>query len=460
MTLRPRSLQGRLLVGVLGLVAAVWLATSAATWFDVKHELDELLDGHLAQAAALLVVQQMHEAGEADETSVDAPTLHHYAPKVAFQVWHEGRLTLRSADAPAVPMGTVERVSRSGLRTQVIDGVEWRVFAAHGGERDVQVFVGEQTASRVAILWAVLRSTLWPMALALPLLGLVGWWAVRTGLAPLRLMGRTLSARDPRALQPVELADAPSEMKPMTDALNALFERISALMESERRFTADAAHELRTPLAAIRAQAQVALAEPDAIDRAHALQATIEGCDRAVRLVEQLLTLSRLEADTAPALARFDLAAAARRVTADLAPRAIEKQQTLELRADHAVAVLADDTLLGVLVRNLVDNAVRYSPRGATIRLTATAPRHGPARLVVEDSGPGLQKHEVARLGERFFRVLGNDEPGSGLGWSIVHRIARAFGAQVGVDRSADLGGLRVTVHWSLSDRVGVAHAG
>ena len=305
----PGSLQGRLLVMVLGLVVAVWLATAVMTWFDVRHELDELLDSHLAQAAALLVVQQARELDDGDDHHIDAPTLHRYAPKVAFQVWHEGRLARRSANAPAGPMTPLRKRFKTGFETVEIDGRAWRVFAAPGAERDVQVYVGEQVVSRASIAWAVLRSMLWPMAVALPLLALAAWWAVRQGVAPLRKLGGTLAARDPRALESVMMDGVPSEMAPMLDALNSLFERIGALMESERRFTADAAHELRTPIAAIRTQAQVALGEEDRELRRHALQATLEGCDRATRLVEQLLTLSRLDAGVSPPLTSIDFGA-------------------------------------------------------------------------------------------------------------------------------------------------------
>lgn len=445
---RP-SLQRRLLIGVIGLVALVWLGMAAYTAVDVRHELDELLDGHLAQAAGLLVVQQMQEVEEDHE--IKAPTLHRYAPRVAFQVWHEGRLVLRSADAPEQPMGKTGPQFEAGFRSVRIDATDWRVFAAAGLERDVQVFVGEQDASRWDILKAVLRGMLAPMALALPLLALVGWWGVRVGLAPLRHMGQALHSRDPRALQPVALPDATAEMTPMLDALNGLFERIAALMEAERRFTADAAHELRTPIAAIRTQAQVALGESGDAERRHALLATLEGCDRATRLVEQLLTLSRLETGEAPPAGIVDLAALARRTAADLAPKAIARQQDLALEvhtADAApVSLRGDDTLTGVLVRNLLDNALRYSPEGARIRV-GVAHVSGRAQLIVEDSGPGLETADRQRLGERFFRVLGTQASGSGLGWSIVRRIAQVHGASLAIDRSPTLGGLRVTVAW------------
>lgn len=446
MTARPRSLQGRLLVMVLGTVVTVWALTVTATWLDVRHELGELLDGHLAQAAALLVVQQGHEVAEGDH-DLDAPTLHRYAPKVAFQVFHEGRLALRSANAPVQPMIKHGATFPAGFSSVLINGAEWRVFAAQGGESDIQVFVGEQVDSRAAILRAVLRSTLWPMLLALPLLSLAAWWSVSRGLAPLRWLGRVLAARQPHALQAVQVDNAPAEMVPVLDALNSLFSRIGALMESERRFTADAAHELRTPIAAIRAQAQVALGEADDAARQHALQATLAGCDRATRLVEQLLTLSRLEADDRSTLAPLALDALARRVVAELAPQAIAKRQTIEVNAAVACAVRCDATLAAVLVRNLVDNAIRYSPPSARVHV-GVQPDPSGTRLTVEDSGPALAPVDLQRLGERFFRVIGSGEGGSGLGWSIVRRIAAVHGAAIVIGRSAALGGLSVTVTW------------
>jgi two-component system sensor histidine kinase QseC len=443
---RLRSLQARLLAALLGLVTVVWLGAALLTWFDARHELGELLDGHLAQAAAVLVVQQSKT--EDDDGVADAPSLHKYAPKVAFQVFHDGLLVMRSANAGVTPMAS----TRDGFATvRLTDGAQWRVFATRGAERDVQVYVGEQTASRNTILWGVLRSMLLPLVIALPLLALAGWWAVRQGLRPLHQLSHLLGQRQAQALEPVVLADLPSEMQPLVQALNALFERIEHMVASERRFTADAAHELRTPIAAIRAQAQVALgAGTDTAQRERALHFTLAGCDRATRLVEQLLMLARLE-DTASTAAepasRVDLSAVTRRVAAELAPTALAREQTLELDAIAPCPVTGNELLLGVLVRNLIDNALRYSPSGAQIRVSV-AQETGAAVLRVEDSGAGMTASEMSRLGERFYRVLGHEQPGSGLGWSIVKRIGDVVGAQIQVRRSELLGGLAVSVRW------------
>ena len=230
--------------------------------------------------------------------------------------------------------------------------------------------------------------------------------------------------------------------------MNALFGRIAGLIEAERRFTADAAHELRTPIAAIRAQAQVALgAGSDEATRTTALQHTLAGCDRATHLVEQLLTLARLEAHGSAVRETVDLVRTTREVLAALAPRALARRQALSLDGADRATLQGVPLLLDVLVHNLVDNALRYAPDGARVCVDVT--QAGDAvTLRVQDSGPGLDEAQRERLGERFFRVLGSAAPGSGLGWSIVRRIAQAHGASVTTARSAALGGLDVTVRF------------
>ncbi len=443
----PRSLQARVLALALASVVAVWLAAAAFTWHEAQGELDELLDGHLAQAAALLIVRQVDEIeAPEDDERVDAPALHRYAPKVAFQVWRKRELVARSANAPTTPMAEIQR----GFATTKIAGERWRVFAAPGRDRRVQVYVGEELDSRESILEGLLQGLIAPMLIALPLLALLLWWAVRRGLLPLRRLSQAIAEREPRTLQPIGTDAAgealPTEIAPLVDALNGLFERIATMLDSERRFTADAAHELRTPIAAIRAQAQVAQgAGGDETGRQHALAATLAACDRATRLVEQLLTLARLESSADGPGDAVDLSHVAREVLAELAPAALSRGQAVELEADAAVPVRGSATLLSVLVRNLADNALRYSPDGARVVVSVGSTQGRPV-LTVEDSGGGLSDAQQQRLGERFFRVLGTAATGSGLGWSIVRRIAAVHRAEVTTGRSAALGGLSVRV--------------
>jgi two-component system, OmpR family, sensor histidine kinase QseC len=435
------SLQVRLLGLMFGVLAVLWAATLALTLSDTRHELDELLDAHLAQSASLLLVQDADADGDVE--APETPILHRYAPRVAFQVWRDGRLVLRSANAPALPFGPVAR--RDGFAFVDVPGTRWRVFAAWDPGRRRQVYVGERVGARDDILRAVLRGVSWPLALALPVLGLATWWTVRRGLAPLRRLGRTLAARRPEALEPVAVDGMFAEMLPLAASLNDLLGRIADLLANERRFTADAAHELRTPVAAIRMQAQVARAAADEAARAHALDGLLAGCDRAARLIDQLLTLARVESAQAPEMADVELAGLVRGVMAELAPAALAKEQQLELDAPAPCVVRGNALLLAVLVRNLVDNAVRYAPREAAIMVRVQRERDGVV-LDVEDGGPGLADAELARLGERFYRMPGSAAPGSGLGWSIVRRIAAAHGARVDVRRSVRLGGLAVTV--------------
>ena len=439
------SLQQRLLTRTLGAVLVVWFATAAFVWFEARHEVDELLDAHLAQSAALLVVQQSVTPDD-DEPLLDAPTLHKYAHRVAYQVFHEDRLVMHSPNVAHTPMAQ----HTEGFETIILaDGQSWRVFAAPGRARDVQIYVAERVDSRDEILRAVLRGFLPPLTMALPLLLIGLWWNVRSGLQPLQRLRQVLLKRDTQTLAPVALPDTPQEVQPMLDALNDLLQRLAQRMETERRFTADAAHELRTPIAAIRAQAQVALtsASNDQV-RQQALQDTLLGCDRASRVVEQLLTLARVEGPQDVLSEPFRLDQLAQQIMADLTPEALRRHQTLELLAPDALQVNGQSTLWQILLRNLIDNALRYSPEGATVRIQALRADAQHVVVTVQDGGPGLSSEDKARLGERFFRVLGTSATGSGLGWSIVRHIATLQHIQVELGQSQALGGLQVTLRY------------
>lgn len=449
---RALSMRTRLLALLLGGMVLVWSAAALLTWRDAAHELDELLDAHLAQTAALLLARQEHlDHDDDDDRPLRTESLHRYAPRVAVQVFHDGRLVLRTANVGRAPMA--ER-GRTGYSVATLDEARWRVFVASGDD-DVVVIVGEQTASREDILRAVLRSVLWPLLLALPLLGIAAAWAVHRGLAPLRALGDVLARRAPGDAGPLAMPAAPVELDAPLAALDSLLARVERLLVSERRFTADAAHELRTPIAALRAQAEAALGARDAAERDAALEAVRAGTMRAARLVEQMLTLSRLDAGAQLELVPIDVAALTRQVMADLAPAALLRDQELSLDDVTPPPMRADETLLALLLRNLVDNAIRHAPDGARIRVIVDRSEDGRGRWTIADSGAGLPPDALVRLGERFYRGAPGASEGSGLGWSIVRRCAEVLSIDIDIGRSGELGGLEVMLRWVTAGGAG-----
>ena len=437
------SLRNRMLALVLGGVAVAWIGAAVFAYRDARHETDELLDGYLAQSAALIVAQ----AGEdLDELQLEhAAQLHRYARRVAFQIWDDGQ-TLRTHSANAPDRRLSPRTE--GFDEVEVDGQNWRVFSSYDPHRKILVQVGELRNARDAIALAVARGLAAPMVVALPVLGVLLWIAVTLGLAPLGAVGQAVARREPANLAPLDIESPPREVAPLVASLNSLFERVRASMEHERRFTADAAHELRTPVAALRGQAEVALAANDEGQRRHALGGVIAGCDRAAHLIDQLLTLARLD----PARAgspdeTADLAAVAREVAAMHAQAALERGLELSVEAPVSAIVAVEPALLQILLRNLVDNAVRYAAGvGREIRIEVVDGDHPVCRIV--DDGPGVPPEERARLGERFHRREGTGEEGSGLGLSIVQRIADLCGATVTFETAPGGRGLCVTVHF------------
>ena len=270
---RTWSLAQRLMAMVLGFVLVTWVLTAAVAWFVTQHELNELLDAHLAQTAALLATGEVDD--DNDDAVVQASTLlHKYQSRVAFQIWHKGRLRARSADAPEEPLAAADARGLSNVR---VGGHGWRVYTtarADGGRVKDVIHVGEHTSARRHVLVASLRGTLIPLLAALPLLAGGIWWSVRRAVQPLRQLGASVAARGPQTMAPLSEERVLPEVRPLVHALNGLFERVHDQLASERRFTADAAHELRTPIAAIRMQAQVAEGATGDDERRAALAAT------------------------------------------------------------------------------------------------------------------------------------------------------------------------------------------
>jgi two-component system sensor histidine kinase QseC len=434
------SLKQRLLLLTLATVIVVWTGAAAFTYYDARHEFDEILDAHLAQSATLLVVQPSHDLDEVE--TEHAPLLHKYSRRVAFQVWAEGRvLRLHSVNAPAQPLANREQ----GFSDSVIEGIHWRVFSTWDDSGKNLIHVAELTEVRDELARGIAVNMLKPLLISLPLLAFLLWVAVARGLNPLVKLTGEVEQREPDNLAPLDVETAPGEVMPLIERLNRLFSRIAASLQKERRFTADAAHELRTPVAGIKAQAQVARASSNEAERNHALDNAILGCDRAAHLIEQLLTLARIDTLGDDVTEACRLRGIAAEVIATLAPAALNQNVRLELTEGDDAVVRGNPVLLKILLRNLIDNAVRHTLPGTSVWIDVSH-EQDEVSLSVNDNGPGIPEAELARVTERFYRPVGTLGSGSGLGLSIVKRIAEIHNASLRIAPQDDATGLGVTV--------------
>lgn len=429
------SLHFRLLAGTLASVTVIWIVLALFAWREARHEAEELFDAHLAQTAVLLAAFAGHDADEIDEHVASHP----YTRKVAFQIWQGEQLLVHSDAAPQTRLSPVER----GFS----DAAGWRVYSLWDDRGRHLIQVAEALQARHDVSRQLAEHLLTPLAIALPLLALALALLIRRSLRPLSQLADDIGHRDAGRLDPIAAAGAPSELKPVLDRLNQLFARVDASLTQERRFTADAAHELRTPLAAMRTHAQVAMGAVGAAspaERDSALASVIEATDRATHLIEQLLTLARLDATAInSAFTDCDLHDLAATAIAAAAPTAMAKGVELVLTDGPAVSVRGDAALLGVLLRNLIDNAVRYSPSNPGVTggnplcgtgVTATVRSDGRPLIEIVDQGPGIPPAERARVLGRFYRIAGSGASGSGLGLSIAARIAELHGARIEFD--------------------------
>ncbi|SMC20976.1 two-component system, OmpR family, sensor histidine kinase QseC [Andreprevotia lacus DSM 23236] len=420
------SLLGRLGLGLGISILLAWSVLAGSLYWLMRHELGELQDDHLVEMAQLLI--------DTDTRALPGDARH----PVLFSVRAaDGRLLAGSAllQRPA---------AQQRLSTQWLDGRVWRVRWQPAGDREV--LVAQPLTLRDGVAAEVTSHMALPVLcslLALLVLVLVVVWR---SLRPLRAFAAEVAQRDPDNLLPLQ-TDVPSEVHPLRAAINDLLARVGSSIERERRFTADASHELRTPLAAIQVQLEVARSSPRAEARERALQQAMLAGERATHLLGQLLALARLDAGQVHArCVVLDVPALLQQAAGMISPPA---------RIDCAAALperCGDPDLLLIALRNLLDNARRYGGATCNVLLQADADS-----IRVEDDGPGVEAVLLSRLGERFYRPDGQREPGSGLGLSIVARVAEVHGAHLDFYRSAG-GGLGVALRFNPYDKEDARH--
>ncbi len=450
------SIRRRLLFLLLSSITLAWSFAAVTGYFDVRHEVTELFDAKLAQSAHVLLSISSHEVKEQmmfeqdpqvtdDDLSVYTEE-YQYAHKVAYQIWVDpDKLVARSKSAPEYRLTQIE----TGYSDTDFDGFHWRIYSVRHPTEPITIITAERYDIRGELSTGITIKLIIPIVVTLPILALFIWFSVTRGLAPLYKLSAAIQNREPKNLKPIDIAHTPEEITPVVSSMNTLFQRLHTAFEHERRFTADASHELRTPLAALKTHAQVALRLAENETQKKSLHQVINGVDRASHLVEQLLTLARLDPDKDfDSLAHdIDLCAVAANVIGDLSSFAFDKKIDLGLHSECQGHIRGNAGMLAIMLRNLVDNALRYTPAEGVVEVAVTT-EGDKVVLKVMDSGPGIPEDARAKVFERFYRQLGNQAPGVGLGLSIVARVIELHHAEIGLFTSP-LGGLEIRVNFS-----------
>lgn len=432
------SIRLRLFV-ILALVSTVvWSLAAGWVYVRTQHEIERVLDARLIEASRM--VSSLLSSGDVARVPSDAAALASattrasYDRQLSCQIWSlDGALIGRSDGAPGSRLTT----AAAGFSETVIEGERWRVYAVENREAGVRVLVGDNLGMRDHLVQSVIAGLIAPAGLGLLAMAALIWMSVGRGLAPIRSVTRAIAARDADDLTPVMTPEAAGELKPFTDALNGLIGRLDAARQRESQFISAAAHELRTPLAGLRVQAQIAAAAKDKTVRDGALAQMTESVDRTARLVSQLLEMSRSEALSSSLEERRWIPLAD--IWPDLIKRAGE-HRGIAIHPPGPLSLHAQPHPLSVILGNLLSNAATYAESRVEVRLETEG--HS-TRLIVEDDGPGVGFSDLANLGHRFFRAFNARPGGNGLGLSIAQACARAQGWRMDYARSG-LGGLRV----------------
>lgn len=387
------------------------------------HEIEEVYDSQLVHTAKTLLQFTENDIREDDKKSLFygeeiSGIQHSYEKKTAFRIWRSDNLILQSAKAKEFPM--IE--APPGFSDQSIDGKPWRFFVLIDATNKLRIETSERYAIRYELISQLMTSLAIPMSILIPSLLAIVWIGIRKSLMPLVILSQTVDTRDTEDLNPISSTDVPLEATPLVHALNRLFTRISESFKREREFTDHAAHELRTPLAAMKTQTQVLMKKagiiPECRDGLDNLNSTI---DRSTHLLEQLLSLARIQNEKFP-LSGINLSECIEEAVAGIRDKAKEKSQSLNISIAEDVIVTGHSDSLYILLRNILDNSIKYTPPHGEVSITLDTE----GNLKISDTGPGICDTDKARVFNRFVRVDKSGQTGSGLGLSIVRWIAEA----------------------------------
>ena len=421
------SLRRRLMWLVLAAIGVVTMLQAATAYRSALREADRMFDYHLEEVARSVHGGVPFVPGNDDS-------------EYSVQVWGPDGSTIYRSNGRELPSQAV-----LGFSDSRINGVRLRIYTLQTPEHTIQI--AQDLDAREARARALAATAVTPVLLLAPLLMLAVGAVIGGSLAPLARMRRQVAARAARDLSPLSAEGVPAEVQPLVIELNALFARVHDTLQAQQHFVADAAHELRSPLTALKLQLQAAQRARDEETRRAATQQLGAGIERAIALVEQLLALARHEGAGEGAGEPVDLEEVARQAVSALLPTAHAKQLDLGLATSEPLVVQGNREALDLILRNLVDNAIKYTPAGGRIDIGMGRDAQG-AWLAVDDSGPGVPEADRERVFDRFYRVPGTQASGSGLGLAIVRTVAQRLGAQVRLVQSPALGGARVELRF------------
>jgi two-component system sensor histidine kinase QseC len=445
----PRSLRLRLYALLVAATMVLWLCAGLWVAISARHDLRRVLDIRLIAMAT--IIDSLTTRGnlplskDPSAPAVEIPDLDTdqvpYLRRHSCQVWTlDGRLMAATSTAPPAEMTHL----RQGLADEIINGEDWRVYALTDERHGVRILVGDHYDHQTRFIWNILRAMFLPGVMILPLLALLIWVTLGRGLRPLRLITETLSRRDGGDFSPLGVGRVPAEIAPVVESLNTLFRKLGAARDHERSLTAFAAHELRTPLAGLRTQVQIALAAPDQKTRDGALRQTLLAVDRMTRLVRQLLALARLDAAVEPRRDAWLAVGPAIDEVADELGHG-EKLPVVVEPELFDCSLLIDQDVFRLVVRNLMENALQHSPDEGKVRWRLIVAKTEVA-LAVEDDGPGIPPEELGLVTERFYRGRHKTQIGSGLGLAMVELSLRQDGARLKLENRPDRSGLRAAI--------------
>lgn len=462
------SLRSQLL---LRLIAASIILVGGTIWLgyeDVRHETRELFDAQLARSARLILSLAQAQNGDSGfsriqeyldenglslmyidfEESIDEQETdygHVYETRLAFQIWdNEGNLVVKSYNAPLEPLTR----QNSGFNNIVIDNYDWRTFSLLSNNQQYRCITAERVDVRNDLIKKISNDLFYMFIILIPALFLIMFISIHRGLNPLQKLASQINRRSGDNLELITNEREYAEIATIKNALNQLLQRLKETLAREQRITSDAAHELRTPLAAIRLHTELAKNAKNRQQQNESLDQVIQGVDRTTHLVEQLLTLARLEPELlARDFTRVDLAALIIEESALLSPLAINKNLDISFDKSQVESIKGNEPSLRILLRNLLTNAISYTPPGGKIKISLSQEDQKTV-LIIEDNGPGISKENRERVMQRFYRETNHQAPGCGIGLSIVERVVQIHHGKMQLGKADSGQGLKVVIQF------------